>query len=60
MINRLCLEMEGQLFLADSSPAFGTRPDEESGAFPVNQVYDKRFVSRKLKCCLAILAPDEL
>jgi len=32
------LEMKGQLFLAVCSPAFGTSPDEKSGAFPVNQV----------------------
>lgn len=46
MIDRPCpffLEMEGQELLADFSPAFGTSPDEESGAFPVNQVYEQRF-----------------
>jgi len=35
--------MKGQELLADFSPAFGTSPDEESGAFPINQVYEQRF-----------------
>ncbi len=34
----LFLEMKGQVLLAECSPAFGTSPDEKSGAFPVNQV----------------------
>jgi hypothetical protein len=41
--------MKGQLFMADYSPAFGTSPDEKSGAFPANQVY------KQCKCTLQIL-----